>query len=65
MILFHSAGNATIAFGGKILPVELSANVKAIVSAGWIPAIAYLLAAILVFILTRGSFSYPAEDRSK
>jgi uncharacterized protein len=58
MILLHSASNAAVSAGGRVLPADLPANIASIVYSGWIPAIGYTVAALLVLLLTRGGLSY-------
>jgi len=61
MILLHSAGNASIAFGGQFLPSTMTAAVRPIIEGGWIPAITYTVCALVVLLLTRGRLSYTGE----
>ena len=61
MILLHSAGNASIAFGGQFLPSSMAAAVRPIIEGGWIPAITYTICAFVVLLLTRGRLSYAGE----
>jgi CAAX protease family protein len=63
-ILLHSANNAAIAFGGVLLPAELSPVVQAAVYTGWIPASTHLLFGLLLVLLTRGRLSYSPQSES-
>jgi membrane protease YdiL (CAAX protease family) len=62
MILFHSASNAAIALGGRVLPAEMSDTVRSIVYNGWIPAIGYGLSGLVVVIWTRGALGYGSRS---
>jgi membrane protease YdiL (CAAX protease family) len=58
MILLHSSSSATLALGAFVLPAEMSPSVSAIVNNGWIPALTYSLAAIVIGLGTRGTLSF-------
>lgn len=58
MILLHSSSNAAISIGSRVLPANLSDGMNSFVYGGWIPAITYLIMAIVVMIATRGKLSY-------
>jgi membrane protease YdiL (CAAX protease family) len=58
MILLHSASNAALSVGGKVLPTNLPAQMNSFVSSGWIPAITYTILAVVIIIFTRGELSY-------
>lgn len=57
MILLHASSNATLALGALVLPPDLPAPVSAFVGNGWIPAVTYSLAAVLIIVATRGRLS--------
>ncbi len=61
MILLHSASNALIAFGGQFLPAIMTDGVRSLVQSGWIPAITYAGAAIIIALVTRGRLAYAGE----
>jgi membrane protease YdiL (CAAX protease family) len=58
MILFHSSSNATLALGGFVLPSNMAEPVLSFVNNGWIPALTYAMAAVIVLLITRGRLSY-------
>lgn len=58
MILLHSSSNATLALGGLVLPSTMSEPVMSFVNNGWIPALAYTVAAVAVLLMTRGKLSF-------
>jgi uncharacterized protein len=58
MILLHSSSNAAISIGSKVLPPNLSGSMNSIVFGGWIPAITYLIIALVILVATRGTLSY-------
>ena len=57
MILLHSSSNATLALGALVLPAGMPASVSTFVNNGWIPALTYSLAAIIIVLATRGKLS--------
>lgn len=58
MILLHSASNAALSVGSKVLPTNLPVRMNSLVSGGWIPAITYTILAVVIIIFTRGKLSY-------
>lgn len=58
MILLHSSSNAAISIGARVLPTNLSDGMNSFVYSGWIPAITYLIVALIVILVTRGKLSY-------
>lgn len=61
MILLHSSSNAAISIGSQVLPSNLSDSMNSFVFGGWIPAITYLIIAVVILIATRGKLSYTNE----
>jgi membrane protease YdiL (CAAX protease family) len=57
MILLHSSSNATLALGALVLPSDIPASISTFVNNGWIPALTYSLAAIIIVLATRGKLS--------
>jgi membrane protease YdiL (CAAX protease family) len=62
MILLHSSSNAAISVGAFVLPSAMPAAVSSLVNNGWIPAITYSIAALIIVLATRGKLSY-TNDR--
>jgi membrane protease YdiL (CAAX protease family) len=58
MILLHSSSNATLSLGALVLPTSMPQTVERLVNNGWIPAITYSIAALLVILATRGLLSF-------
>ena len=58
MILLHSSSNAAISIGSRVLPADLSPSLNTLVYGGWIPAVTYLIIAVIVLLLTKGKLSY-------
>jgi hypothetical protein len=54
MILLHSSSNATLALGGLVLPTDMAGPILSFVNNGWVPALAYTMAAVVVLLSTRG-----------
>lgn len=61
MILLHSSSNAAISIGSQVLPPNLSNSMSSFVYGGWIPAITYLILALIILIATRGKLSYESN----
>jgi len=64
MILLHSSSNATLALGAFVLPPDMSEQVSALVNNGWIPALTYSLAAVIIVLATRGKLSAKETERT-
>lgn len=62
MILFHSSSNAALAVGGRVLPANLPEPLSSFVGNGWIPALTYTIAALLIVLATRGRLSYKKNE---
>jgi membrane protease YdiL (CAAX protease family) len=58
MILLHSSSSAAISVGTFVLPSNLSAAASSLVNNGWIPALTYSLAALVVVLASRSRLSY-------
>ena len=58
MILLHSSSSAAISVGTFVLPSSMSFAATSLVNGGWIPALTYSLAALLVILASRGTLSY-------
>lgn len=58
MILLHSSSNAASSVGVYVLPSNMPATINALVSNGWIPALAYFFIALIVIFATRGRLSF-------
>lgn len=58
MILLHSASNAAISVGSRVLPANLPAGLNAFVFSGWIPAITTSVLALIAILVTRSRLSY-------
>jgi membrane protease YdiL (CAAX protease family) len=61
MILMHSASNASIAMGGKILPHNMPEWLHTVVFDGWLSSLIYTICALLVVLSTRGGLSYNSK----
>jgi membrane protease YdiL (CAAX protease family) len=61
MILLHSSSNAALSIGARVLPANLTENLRSFVNAGWIPAITYSILALIILAATRGELSYQRE----
>ncbi len=62
MILLHSSSNAALSVGVRVLPANLPAPVSSFVADGWIPALTYTLAALLIVLATRGRLSFKKKE---
>jgi membrane protease YdiL (CAAX protease family) len=62
MILLHSSSSAAISVGIFVLPSNLSAAASALVNSGWIPALTYSLAALVVVLASRGRLSFSDQE---
>jgi len=58
MILLHSASNASLSVGARVLPAGMPADMNALVYGGWLPVITYSILAGIVLAATRGRLSY-------
>jgi membrane protease YdiL (CAAX protease family) len=58
MILLHSSSNAAISVGARVLPADLSPQMRAFVFSGWIPALASGVVATLLLVVTRGTLGH-------
>ena len=63
MILLHSSSNAALTVGGRVLPANLPAPVSSFVSNGWIPAVTYTIAALIIVLATRGRLSFNKGEK--
>lgn len=55
------ARNASIAFGGGVLPSQMSPEISSLVQGGWIPGITYLVWGSIIVILSHGRLAYEGE----
>jgi membrane protease YdiL (CAAX protease family) len=62
-ILLHSSSNAAISVGAFVLPSDMPAVVSNLVNNGWIPAITYSIAALIIVLATRGRLSFISDQK--
>lgn len=62
-ILLHSSSNAAISVGAFVLPSDMPATVSNLVNNGWIPAITYSIAALIIVLATRGRLSFISDQK--